>query len=129
MFDLNGKAAVDWRGEETGIGRAIALRLAAEGCDLAVMDMAANRSPCWTRPFETRLTNWSDGPEGRPYGMPLERRCAAMVQECLSALAKSILVNNAGSADHNCPSCCRKTRPDSPANTRDFYVPKWSPMQ
>ncbi|HRJ40292.1 MAG: glucose 1-dehydrogenase [Caldilineaceae bacterium] len=51
MYNLNGKVAlVTGAGGKAGLGRAIALRLAAEGADVVVNDIVPNRtgSPDWT---------------------------------------------------------------------------------
>jgi meso-butanediol dehydrogenase/(S,S)-butanediol dehydrogenase/diacetyl reductase len=56
VYDLSGKVAlVTGAGGERGIGRAIATRLAQEGADVVVSDIAAN-------PYGTGRTGWEGAP-------------------------------------------------------------------
>ena len=91
MYDLTGKVAVV-TGAASGIGRAIALRLAGEGCDVGIVDVAASAEAAVE--------------EVRSLG----RRCSAVTADvsdytAVEAAARSlasefgridILVNNAG---------------------------------
>ena len=109
MYDLNGKTAlITGAGGRHGIGRAIATRLAAEGADIVVTDIAASRDAI-------RTADRHDGWEGLPsvvqeiqtigrrsaglyYDVADSAQVDAMVADTLSQFGKiDILVNNAGS--------------------------------
>lgn len=102
MYDLQGKVAlVTGAGGEQGIGRAIAMRLAAEGADVVVNDLSERASA---------TDGWSGMAQVVQDIQELGRRCLgiaadvadaedvqAMVDESVRALGQiDILVNNAG---------------------------------
>ena len=105
MYDLEGKVAlVTGAGNEPGIGRAIAMRLAQEGADVVVNDLG-------TPPGGTRKTGWRGIPDvvqgiealGREaLGVYADVSDAAQVDRMVSETLKrfghiDILVNNAAS--------------------------------
>ena len=105
MYDLEGKVAlVTGVGREHGIGRAIAMRLAQEGADVAVNDLEA-------APGEARHTGWRGVPDivrgiealGREaLGVFADASDAAQVDRMVSETLErfgyiDILVNNAAS--------------------------------
>ena len=109
MYDLNGKLAiVTGAGGRHGIGRSIATRLAREGADVVVTDIAASLDAIRT---EDRLEGWEGLPsvvreieaEGRQsLGIFSDVSDSAqvddMIQQVLDRFGKiDILVNNAGS--------------------------------
>ncbi len=74
MYNLNGKVAlVTGAGGENGIGRAIATRLAKEGADVAVNDIAEH-------PYAADDTEWRGLPD-------VVREIAAMGQRAISVVA------------------------------------------
>ena len=105
MYDLHGKVAlVTGAGGERGIGRAIAIRLAQEGADVIVNDLARN-------PYAERLMEWGGLPDvvreieslGRQ-AMEVQADVSdsaqvdAMVRRGMERFGHiDILVNNAGS--------------------------------
>ena len=109
MYDLSGKVAiVTGAGGRHGIGRAIALRLAQEGADVAVTDI--QRGPEAIRP-EDRLAGWQGLPSvvrevealgresiGLFSDVSDSAQVADMVSRTLDRFGRiDILVNNAGS--------------------------------
>ena len=105
MYDLTGKVAlVTGAGGEQGIGRAIATRLASEGADVVVNDIAPN-------PYTERRSGWSGVPNVVREVEALGRRGLAvlgdvgdsaqvddMVRQTVEHFGHiDILVNNAGS--------------------------------
>ena len=109
MYDLNGKIAiVTGAGGRHGIGRSIATRLAREGADVVVTDIAASLDAIRT---EDRMEGWEGLPsvvreieaEGRQsLGIFSDVSDSAqvddMIQQVLDRFGKiDILVNNAGS--------------------------------
>ena len=105
MYDLEGKVAlVTGVGREHGIGRAIAMRLAQEGADVAVNDLEAP-------PGDARQTGWRGVPDvvrgiealGREaVGVFADVSDAAQVDRMVSETLErfghiDILVNNAAS--------------------------------
>lgn len=109
MYELNGKVAiVTGAGGRHGIGRSIATRLAREGADVVVTDIAASLDAIRT---EDRLDGWEGLPsvvreieaEGRQsLGIFSDVSDSAqvddMIQQVLDRFGKvDILVNNAGS--------------------------------
>jgi NAD(P)-dependent dehydrogenase (short-subunit alcohol dehydrogenase family) len=105
MYDLKGKIAlVTGAGGERGIGRAIAVRLAREGADVVVNDVAA-------RPYGGDAAGWGGLPAvvgeiealgRRALGIVADvadaEQVEAMVRQALERFGQiDILVNNAGS--------------------------------
>ena len=109
MYDLTGKVAlVTGAGGRHGIGRAIATRMAAEGADVAVTDVAAHLEAI-------RAEDRQDGWEGLPsvvreirdmgrrslglyYDVADSAQVDTMVSDTIDQFGKiDILVNNAGS--------------------------------
>ena len=105
MYDLQGKVAfVTGAGGERGIGRAIAIRLAQEGADVVVNDVASN-------PYADRQSGWGGVDQVVREIEGLGRRSLAiraditdsgqvdsMVRQALDHFGHiDILVNNAGS--------------------------------
>lgn len=104
MYNLNGKVAlVTGAGGRNGIGRAIALRLAAEGADVAVNDIVE-------RPYPVDDTAWGGLSDVVSEIVAMNRRAISvvadvseaqqvekMVEKTVSHFGKiDILVNNAG---------------------------------
>ncbi len=104
MYNLNGKVAlVTGAGGRNGIGRAIALRLAEEGADVVVNDVAE-------RPYAADDTEWGGLSDVVSEIVAMNRRAisvvadvseaqqvAEMVEKTVSHFGKiDILVNNAG---------------------------------
>lgn len=104
MYNLNGKVAlVTGAGGKNGIGRAIATRLAKEGADVAVNDIAAH-------PYAADQTDWQGLPDlvreietlgQRAISVVADVGDAGQVQEMVDATVShfgkiDILVNNAG---------------------------------
>ncbi|MFV0385150.1 glucose 1-dehydrogenase [Paracoccus sp. (in: a-proteobacteria)] len=92
MLDLKGKMAIVTGGGQ-GIGKAITLRLAAEGCKVAVFDLKPETAE------QTAAEAKSAGGEVRVYGVDVADRAAveAAVQAAESDLGPTwLLVNNAG---------------------------------
>ncbi len=102
MYNLCGKTAlVTGAGGKQGLGRAIALRLAAEGADLVVNDIVPNRagSSDWTG--LPALVSEIEGLGRRALALVADVSQAAqveqMVQQALAHFGQiDILVNNAG---------------------------------
>ena len=109
MYDLNGKVAlVTGAGGRHGIGRAIATRLAAEGADIVVTDVAASLDAIRAA---DRLDGWQGLPSvvdeiqalgrrsiGLYYDVSDGAQVAGMVSDTLNEFGRiDILVNNAGS--------------------------------
>jgi NAD(P)-dependent dehydrogenase (short-subunit alcohol dehydrogenase family) len=105
MYDLSGKVAlVTGAGGEHGIGRAIAVRLAREGADVAVNDVVA-------RPYAATAMGWGGVPAvveeiealgRRALGVLADvsdaRQVERMVEQALERFGRiDVLVNNAGS--------------------------------
>ncbi len=105
MYDLDGKVAlVTGAGGERGIGRAVAIRLAREGADVIVSDIAAN-------PYGPGSTDWEGAPAvvreiealGRQAmavlaDVSVSDQVEAMVGSALERFGRiDILVNNAAS--------------------------------
>ena len=83
MYDLDGKVAlVTGAGGERGIGRAVATRLAHEGADVVVSDVAAN-------PYGRGRTEWDGAPA-------VVREIEATGRQALTVLAD---VSDAGQVD------------------------------
>ena len=93
MIDLTGKVAIVTGGSR-GIGRAIVLRLAQQGADIAFMDRGSPEVAAQTRADVEALGRralFFAGDVTDP------NACAAFVQAALDAYGKvDILVNNAG---------------------------------
>ncbi len=92
MYNLNGKVAIV-TGAAQGIGRAIALRLADEGADVAIVDVNPTGSAAVAAEVEAR------GRRAVALKVDVTRadEVAAMVQQTVEALGRiDILVNNAG---------------------------------
>lgn len=92
VFDLKGKTAIVTGGGQ-GIGRAITLRLAAEGCKVAIFDLKPDTAEATAE--EARAA----GGEARVYGVDVADQEAvnAAVQQAESELGPIwLLVNNAG---------------------------------
>jgi len=93
MIDLTGKAALVTGGSR-GIGRAIALRLARQGADIAFMDRGSPEVAAQTRADVEALGRRAIFFAG---DVTDPEACAAFVQAALDAYGKvDILVNNAG---------------------------------
>jgi NAD(P)-dependent dehydrogenase (short-subunit alcohol dehydrogenase family) len=105
MYDINGKVAlVTGAGGERGIGRAIAIRLAEEGADVVVNDVAQN-------PYADRQSGWGGVPDvvreieslgrqaiGITTDVTDSYQVAGMVRRAMDRFGHiDILVNNAGS--------------------------------
>ena len=105
MYDINGKVAlVTGAGGERGIGRAIAIRLAEEGADVVVNDVAQN-------PYADRQSGWGGVPDvvreieslgrqaiGITTDVTDSYQVADMVRRAMDRFGHiDILVNNAGS--------------------------------
>ncbi len=105
MYDINGKVAlVTGAGGERGIGRAIAIRLAEEGADVVVNDVAQN-------PYADRQSGWGGVPDvvreieslgrqaiGITTDVTDSNQVADMVRRAMDRFGHiNILVNNAGS--------------------------------
>ena len=105
MYDINGKVAlVTGAGGERGIGRAIAIRLAEEGADVVVNDVAQN-------PYADRQSGWGGVPDvvreieslgrqaiGITTDVTDSNQVADMVRRAMDRFGHiDILVNNAGS--------------------------------
>ena len=89
MRGLSGRTAIVTGGAQ-GIGRAITLRLAAEGCKVAIFDL---------KPEVARQTAGEAGPQCRAYAVDIGDRAAvdAAVAEVERDLGPAwLLVNNAG---------------------------------
>lgn len=102
MYDLSGKIAlVTGAGGRDGLGRAIALRLAAEGADVVVNDIVPNRtgSPDWTGLPD--VIQEIEGLGRRGLAVVADVSQAAQVEQMVAQAVErfgriDILVNNAG---------------------------------
>ena len=109
MYDLDGKVAlITGAGGRRGIGRAIATRLAAEGCDVVITDI---RKPADTMLADDRVYGWEGLPSvvqeieaigRRALGLYSDvsdrQQVADMVQQTLDRFGRiDIFVANAGS--------------------------------
>ena len=93
MIDLTGKVAIVTGGSR-GIGRAIVLRLAAQGADIAFMDRGSPEVAAQTRADVEALGRRAILVAG---DVTDPAACAAFVQAAIDAYGKvDILVNNAG---------------------------------
>ncbi len=93
MIDLTGKVALVTGGSR-GIGRAIALRLAQQGADIAFMDRGAPETGAQTRADIEALGRQAVFFAG---DVTDPEACSAFVQAAIDAYGKvDILVNNAG---------------------------------
>ncbi len=93
MIDLTGKVAIVTGGSR-GIGRAIVLRLAAQGADIAFMDRGSPEVAAQTRADVEALGRRANVFAG---DVTDPAACAAFVQAAIDAYGKvDILVNNAG---------------------------------
>ena len=93
MIDLTGKVAIVTGGSR-GIGRAIVLRLAQQGADIAFMDRGSPEVAAQTRADVEALGRRAIFFAG---DVTVPESCAAFVQTALDAYGKvDILVNNAG---------------------------------
>jgi NAD(P)-dependent dehydrogenase (short-subunit alcohol dehydrogenase family) len=102
MYNLNGKVAiVTGAGGRNGLGRAIALRLAQEGADVVINDVAAQRinSPDWAGLPELGREIEALGRRSLSIVADVSRAVEVdqMVEQTLEAFGQvDILVNNAG---------------------------------
>lgn len=102
MYDLNGKVAlVTGAGGKQGLGRAIALRLAAEGANVVVNDIFPVRTgaPDWAGLPDLAREMEGLGVEALAVVADVSRadQVEAMVQQALDRFGRiDILVNNAG---------------------------------
>ena len=102
MYNLHGKVAlVTGAGGERGIGRAIAVRLAQEGADVAVNDLHARSAPGTSWGGLAQVVGEIEALGRRSVGLVADIGDAAQVQAMIDQLVATfgrfdILVNNAG---------------------------------
>lgn len=102
MYNLAGKIAlITGAGGERGIGRAIALRLAQEGADVAINDVHATTAPGSTWGGMAAVVKEIEALGRRSVGLVADvgdaTQVQAMVDQVISAFGRiDILVNNAG---------------------------------
>ena len=104
MYDLNGKVAlITGAGGERGIGRAIAMRLAKEGADLAVNDITANpkKSATWDGLHSLVQDIRGLGRNAKAFEADISNshQVDQLIKDIIQEFGHiDILVNNAGSA-------------------------------
>ena len=104
MYDLNGKVAlVTGAGGERGIGRAIAMRLAKEGTDVAVNDIKANpkKSATWDGLHSLVKDIRGLGRNAKAFEADISNshQVDQLIKDTIQEFGHiDILVNNAGSA-------------------------------
>ena len=104
MYDLNGKVAlITGAGGEKGIGRAIAMRLAKEGADLAVNDITANpkKSATWDGLHSLVKDIRGLGRNAKAFEADISNshQVDQLIKDIIQEFGHiDILVNNAGSA-------------------------------
>ena len=104
MYDLNGKVAlITGAGGERGIGRAIAMRLAKEGADVAVNDITANpkKSATWDGLHSLVQDIRGLGRNAKAFEADISNshQVDQLIKDTIQEFGHiDILVNNAGSA-------------------------------
>ena len=104
MYDLNGKVAlITGAGGERGIGRAIAMRLAKEGTDVAVNDITANpkKSATWDGLHSLVKDIRGLGRNAKAFEADISNshQVDQLIKDIIQEFGHiDILVNNAGSA-------------------------------
>lgn len=100
MYDLHGKTAlVTGAAGERGIGRAIAMRLAREGADVAVVDVSLDGRGDWggLPAVAAQIEGLGSGAIALQTDIRDEGQVSAMVEKTVSRFGRlDIIVNNAG---------------------------------